>query len=59
MPRATSSASVTPSHHPNPGSSPPNTSRVIDEAMDTCLAAHHSVTIAAKQVRLGLLKEEG
>lgn len=37
----------------------PETNRVIDEAMDACLAAHHSVTIAAKQVRLELLKGEG
>ena len=33
-----------------------NTNKVIDEAMDAGLAADHPVTVAAKQVRLELLK---
>lgn len=33
-----------------------NASKVIDEAMDSGLAADHSVTIAAKMLRLELLK---
>ena len=34
----------------------PNTNKVIDEAMEAGLAADHPVTIAAKQVRLELLR---
>ena len=33
-----------------------NTNRVVDEAMEAGLAADHPVTVAAKQVRLELLK---
>ena len=33
-----------------------NTNKVIDEAMDAGLAADHPVTVAAKQVRLELLR---
>jgi hypothetical protein len=33
-----------------------NTNKVIEEAMDAGLAADHHVTVAAKQVRLELLK---
>ncbi len=33
-----------------------NTNKVIDEAMDAGLAPDHSVTVAAKQLRLELLR---
>jgi hypothetical protein len=33
-----------------------NTNRVVDEAMEAGLTADHPVTVAAKQVRLELLK---